>query len=213
MKIEKFTFNPFQENTYLIYTDEGEAVVVDPGCIEDSEKAEIDGFISQHNLVVRQVWLTHGHIDHVLGCYHFRIKHDAQVFVPEHDLSTFDSVKLYAPSYGFPKYQPVKPDGLIHEGDTMVVGSNKFEVIFTPGHAPGHVVFYSKENKLVVNGDVLFAGSIGRFDLPGGDQQTLYKTIQEKMYALPEETLVYCGHGPETTIGKEKATNPFVQGK
>ena len=212
LHVHAFTFNAFQENTYVVYTDEGDAVVIDPGCYEEAERQEVDAFIAGKQLHIQQVWLTHCHIDHVLGCYHFRIKHKASVCVPEHEIDVLESVKAYAAPYGFPDYQPVKADSLIRQTDTLVLGPYTFQVRFAPGHSPGHLVFYQPESKLVLGGDVLFNGSIGRFDLPGGDQAVLYQSIREQLYTLPDDTTVYCGHGPTTTVGQEKQTNPFVQG-
>ena len=129
----------------------------------------------------------------------------------ELDLVTLNAVPSDAPMYGFVGFEPSpQPSHLINHGDILQFGDIKFEVLFGPGHAPGHVAFFSKEHKVVISGDILFKGSFGRFDLPNGHLPTLKKTITEVMFGLPDETVVYCGHGPETTIGAERLTNPIL---
>lgn len=132
------------------------------------------------------------------------------LYIHKEDEATLLSVKSYAPSYGFPMYQETTADHFLKEGDVVTFGNSKLEVLFVPGHAPGHIVFVNKEQKICINGDVLFQRSIGRTDLPGGNHETLLKNIREKMFALPDDIVVFTGHGPSTTIGEEKRENPFL---
>lgn len=205
--IQTFTFNGFQENTYVI--DDGKnCVIIDPGCYEKHEVNALFSHIESNHLTPQAVLLTHGHIDHVLGCYEVLKKYDVDFYLHSEDIVTLDSVANYADMYGFPAYTaPKKPTHLLKGGEQLSFGNIHFEVKFAPGHAPGHVVYYNKEEQYVINGDVLFQGSFGRTDLPGGDMETLKKTIHEIMFVLPDATKVYCGHGPSTTIGVEKQTN------
>lgn len=209
IEIKDFVFNPFMENTYVVYDDSGEAVVIDPGCYEKEEQAELSEFIESKNLKVVKLLNTHCHIDHVLGNQYIKDKYGVGLYIHPKDEETLKSVKVYAPAYGFAQYHEAEADGFIEEGDTIQFGHSVFEVIFVPGHAPGHVAFVNKAQRICMGGDVLFDGSIGRTDLPGGNFEVLIKSIHEKMFALDDGTTVYCGHGGPTTIGKEKVSNPF----
>lgn len=212
MKVTKFTFNPFQENTYIVSDNNNNCVIIDPGCYTTEEKKELVDFISENQLKPIALLNTHCHIDHVLGNAFVMEKYNIELSIHEGDLVTLNSVPNYAHVYGFEGYIPSpQPTHFLEDNQELSFGDIKFKVIFGPGHAPGHVAFYSAENNFVINGDILFAGSFGRVDLPGGSMEVLKETITKKMFALPEETLVYCGHGPETTIKKEKATNMIHQ--
>lgn len=209
--IEQFTFNGFQENTFIVH-DGKVCVIVDPGCSDRREEEALLSFIDRNGLEPKAVLLTHAHIDHVLGCAFLTSHYGIGYLLHEADVLTLGAVSNYAHVYGFPHYTPPgKASQLLKGGETLQYGEMKFEVLFTPGHAPGHVVFYLPSEGLVINGDVLFAGSFGRVDLPGGDLEILKRSIFEIMFQLPEETVVYCGHGPETTIGKEKRSNYILQ--
>lgn len=210
INIKTFVFSPFMENTYVLYDNNKKAIVVDPGCYEQYEKQQLDNFIVSEGLQVQLLINTHCHIDHVFGNYYVKEKYNVPLHIHEKDLETLRSVKAYAPSYGFQHYEEAAPDGFLNEGKDVEAGEMIFEVRFTPGHAPGHVVLINKEENICIGGDVLFQGSIGRTDLPGGDLNTLIKSIHEKLFNdLPDDMVVYPGHGPETTIGVEKRTNPF----
>jgi hydroxyacylglutathione hydrolase len=209
LKIQSFVFNPFQENTYVLYDETGECVVIDPGCYEKEETFELDSFISDQKLTVKLLLNTHCHIDHVLGNYFVKEKYKVRFLIHQKDEYVLKSVKAYAPNYGFNQYTEALPDGYVEEGDVITFGKQSMKVIFTPGHAPGHVVFFHEESLNLIGGDVLFYNSIGRTDLPGGNHAQLISSIQEKLFILPDSTTVYPGHGPETTIGFEKRTNPF----
>ena len=211
LQIKKFTFNGFQENTYVVY-DQNSCVIIDPGCYEPHEKDEIIDFIESNNLKPEALLLTHAHIDHVLGCSFILSKYDIDFYIHKEDVFTLNAVPNYAHVYGFPNYtEPKEPTHLLQGGEKLNFNGIELEVIFTPGHSVGHVVFYNKAQSFVINGDVLFAGSFGRTDLPGGDMDVLKDSIFNKMFALPDETVVYCGHGGETTIGQEKLTNYILQ--
>ena len=207
--VKSFVFNPFMENTYVVYDDTKECIVVDPGCYEDYEKTALDEFIISNELKVRTLINTHGHIDHVLGNVHIMDKYKVPLLMHELDVSVLRAVESYAPNYGFQHYSPSEPTGFLSEGDKVRFGNSEFDVLFLPGHAPGHIGLLNQEEKILVSGDVLFRESVGRTDLPGGDHHTLIESIHEKLFPLPDDITVYCGHGPETTIGHEKQYNPF----
>ena len=212
IKVKKFTFNPFQENTYILFDETKECVIIDPGCYEPHEQAELSDFIEENALTVSKLLSTHSHIDHVLGNKFVMEKYDVDLFIHSKDLETLTSVETYATSYGFMNYDRCKvPSNFLKEGESLTWGNSSLEIRFVPGHAPGHIVFVANEEKFVINGDCLFQGSIGRTDLPGGDHQTLLDSIKRELFSLPQDFVVYCGHGPETTIGHEKLHNPFLQ--
>lgn len=209
IQIKKFVFNPFSENTYVVYDETLEAVVIDPGCYEREEQEELAEFIENQNLKVVQLLNTHCHIDHVLGNQYIKDRYGVELHIHAKDEETLLAVKVYAPAYGFAHYNEATSDGFFDEGDTIRFGNSSFDVIFVPGHAPGHVAFINKDQQICIGGDVLFDGSIGRTDLPGGNFEELISSIHKKMFDLDDDMVVYTGHGGETTIGKEKNTNPF----
>lgn len=209
MEVKSFVFNPFMENTYLLYDESREAIIVDPGCYEDYEKKELTNFIADHDLKVTRLLNTHCHIDHVFGNQFVKDKYGVKLEIHAEDEATLKAVKVYAPNYGFQHFEEAEVDQYFDEGDTISFGNSSLEIVFVPGHAPGHVAFYNKNEKIIIGGDVLFDGSIGRTDLPGGDFDTLIKSIHEKIFPLGDEMVVYPGHGATTTVGKEKQTNPF----
>ncbi|TRX61242.1 MBL fold metallo-hydrolase [Fulvivirga sp. M361] len=209
MKVKSFVFNPFMENTYVLYDDTKEAIIIDPGCYEGYEKEQLNDFIKTEGLSVVKLLNTHCHIDHVLGNDFVKKTYGVKLGIHATEEATLKSVRVYAPSYGFQHYEEAEADEFIKEGEDITFGNTRLGVLFVPGHAPGHVAFYNGDDKIMIGGDVLFDGSIGRTDLPGGDFNTLIKSIHEKIFPLPEEVIIYCGHGDSTTIGKEKKTNPF----
>jgi glyoxylase-like metal-dependent hydrolase (beta-lactamase superfamily II) len=209
INIKQFVFNPFMENTYVIYDDEKNAAIIDPGCYEGYEQNELVNFIKAEGLNVIQLINTHCHIDHVLGNAFVKEKFGVDLFMHEKDLPILEAVPSYSAAYGFANYRPSRPNHFLKEGDIHKMGNIEFEVLFLPGHSPGHIGLMNETEKVFIGGDVLFDGSIGRTDLPGGDHDTLISSIQNKLFKYHDEVKVYCGHGPETTLGKEKATNPF----
>ena len=209
IQIQTFSFNPFSENTYLVYDETGEGVVIDPGCYEKVEKDTLAQFIESKKIKIKYLLNTHCHIDHVLGNDFVKEKYNVPLLINKNDEPVLMSVKAYASSYGFNLYREALPDGYLAEGDTVSFGNIIFDVLFLPGHAPGHIGFYHKDSNSLLSGDVLFEQSIGRTDLPGGDFNTLIKSIHQKIFTLPDEVIVYPGHGDTTTVGEEKISNPF----
>ncbi len=209
LSIKVFTFNPFSENTYLVSDETKEAVIIDPGCYSREEQKELVSFVEANQLKVKYILNTHGHIDHVLGNDFTKDKFKAPLVISKLDEATMRSVKTYAPLYGFDAYREAEPDKFLVEGDTFVFGNTSWKILFLPGHAPGHIGFYDEKEKVIFSGDVLFEQSIGRTDLPGGNFDTLIQSIHQKLFTLPDEVIVYPGHGSSTSIGEEKISNPF----
>lgn len=208
--LKSFTFNPFQQNTYLLYDDEKTAWIIDPGNFDASENAELKAFIEEKGLQLKRLLLTHAHIDHILGN---RFVFDTYGLLPEaHENELFFIKRMpeSATMYGIPYDQSPAPEHYLKEGDALTLGKYTFDCLFTPGHSPGSLSFYNAENKLVIGGDVLFRGSIGRSDLPMGDHDTLIRSIREKLMVLDDDVKVCSGHGPSTTIGFERMNNPFL---
>ena len=211
--IATFVFNPFQENTYIVYDETGQCIIVDPGCYSKQERDQISAFIADNNLNPVMLVNTHCHIDHVLGNKFIADTYKVPFAMHRADIPVLDAVVNYGKMMGIEAEPSPAADRHFDEGETVAFGNTVFDIYFTPGHCPGHVVLHNAAENYVLGGDVLFAGSIGRTDLPGGDFDTLEKSIQQKLYILPDETVVYSGHGPTTTIGREKKTNPFVRAK
>jgi glyoxylase-like metal-dependent hydrolase (beta-lactamase superfamily II) len=202
-------FNAFQENTYIISDETKECVIVDPGCYDDHEKKELSDYISENQLRVKMLLNTHCHIDHILGNEFVKQKYGSKLYLHKTEVFVLNAQKILASHYGFNLYHPATPDNYLNEGDLIEFGTQKFSVLFVPGHSPGHIAFYSEKEKVVLAGDVLFLNSVGRTDLPGGNHNTLIDSIHKKLFTLPDDVTVYPGHGNETTIGVEKRTNPF----
>lgn len=212
LKIASFTFNAFQENTYILSSDSKFAVIIDPGCYTKEEEFELESYIEQHSLTPLAVLNTHAHIDHILGNQFCVSRFNLPLYLHKEDFKTLTMVESYAHVYGFENYKvSPSPTHELFDGMTLVFEDIELNVHHTPGHCPGHVVFYNHENNFVINGDVLFQGSFGRTDLPGGDLDTLKKSIFTTLFNFPDHTDVYCGHGPQTTIGSEKLTNYIHQ--
>jgi hydroxyacylglutathione hydrolase len=209
LQVKKFTFNPFQENTYVLFDETKECIIVDPGCYDNQEQTMLTQFITNNGLKVVKIVNTHAHIDHVLGNAFVSNTYNLPVYLHPIDVTTLKAVKTYAGSYGFHQYTEVENILTFTEKETLNFGNTSLEILFVPGHCPGHVAFYHANKKIIISGDVLFYQSIGRTDLPGGDFDTLIKSIHEKLFVLPDDVTVYCGHGPETSIGFEKINNPF----
>lgn len=209
LQIKSFVFNAFQENTYVLYDETRACIIIDPGCYDKWEQDELVEFIEQNGLEVTMLLNTHCHVDHVLGNFFIKEKYKVKLYINAKDEPVLKAVKAYAPVYGMQQYQEAIPDAYLNEGDIVAFGKQKFTVLFVPGHAPGHIAFFNAENKVVISGDVLFKNSVGRTDLPGGNFDTLIASIHKQLFTLPDDVIVYPGHGPETTIGFEKKTNPF----
>jgi len=212
MKIKKITFNNFMENTFIVYDQTKECIIIDPGCYSIEEKEELLSFININQLKPTLLINTHCHIDHIFGNNFVNKTWNTRLVINKLELEILKSAHVVAQSYGFNNYEPSpQPSKYIIEGDIITFGKSELKVLFTPGHAPGHISLYSKKDEFIISGDVLFMNSIGRTDLPGGDYETIIKTIKNKLLTLPKQTKVYCGHGPETTIDNEKNNNPFLR--
>jgi hydroxyacylglutathione hydrolase len=210
MQIKKLTFNPIQENMYIIYDDTKECIIIDPGCYFHHEREELKNFIEEEGLNPVKLINTHCHLDHICGN-----KYVAETWKLKLEASLLDEYNLERSIQAGKLYNmPIEPSPPIEidlkEGDEIKFGNSTLSILFTPGHSSGSVSFYSQAHKFVVAGDVLFRMSIGRTDLPGGDFDTLIDTIKTKLFILPKDTIVYSGHGEETTIGYEMKNNPFL---
>lgn len=209
--VKVFIFSPVQENTYVLYNEKDECIIIDPGCYYDNERDELAFFIDSNGLTPVLLLNTHCHLDHVFGNKWVSEKYGLKLHLHEKEKPVLD----YAPTAGlrwnlpFDNYQGDVV--YLREGDTIQLGEDKLEVFFTPGHSPGSIIFYCRKQQFVIGGDVLFKMSVGRTDLPGGDHMTLLNSIQTKLFVLPDEVKVYSGHGDSTTIGFEKRNNPFLR--
>lgn len=213
--IATFVFNPFQENTYVLYDNTGQCVVIDPGCFAAAEGEELINFINEKELTPVRLLNTHCHIDHILGNGLIHEKYGLKPEIHEKEVSVLESAPATSEFFGVEMRwaSPGHHADFLKEGDTVTFGDGvELKVLFTPGHTPGEICFYNEKEGYIIGGDVLFYGSIGRTDLPGGDYDTLIKSIKEKLLPLPDETVVYSGHGPKTTIGHEREYNPFLRG-
>lgn len=211
MQIRSFTFNPFSENTYVLYDETNECVVVDPGCAFADEEAELAQFIQSKNLIVKQILLTHAHVDHIFGCDFVHKTYRVGITMHPDDLFMLQRGPQMGMMYGVPVKQAPEPEAFLQEGESFRFGNTVLEVLHTPGHSPGSITFVHNGSKSILSGDVLFQGSIGRWDLPGGNQEILLENIRKKLFVLPDDFQVYSGHGSPTSIGVEKKFNPFFQ--
>ena len=209
ISIKIFTFNPIRENTYILYDESGECVIIDPGCYEGFEQNELVDFIKCTDLTPILLLNTHCHIDHVFGNKFIFDQYGLLPICHELELSILQAISSYAPSMGLLYEVSPIPRQFIEEFDEINFGNSTLQVIFNPGHSPGSVSFYSKADRLLVSGDALFFESIGRTDLPGGDSDTLLKNIKQKLFLLEGTTRVFPGHGLDTTIAHEIKFNPF----
>jgi len=211
LTVQAFTFNPVQENTYVVYNEKRQCCIIDPGCYFASEEQELKDFIEKNGLQPIYLLNTHCHLDHIFGNRFVAKTFGLLLYLNKLEKPVLD----YGPAAGqlwqlpFDNY-----DGelqFLDEGDVVKIGENKLQVLFTPGHSPGSISFYCKDDKFLISGDVLFRGSVGRTALPGGDFAILEESIKTKLYTLPADTIVYSGHGDSTTIEDEIKTNPFVK--
>ena len=210
LKIKSFTFNPYQENTYLIFDDSKEAVVIDPGNYEAYENESISKFIDENKLKLKKIILTHCHIDHCLGNKYLNEKYGAELLIPFDERDLYKNVENIATLFGFANYSHLDENEYLKEKDKIEFGNIKLDVLFLPGHSPGHLAFNYKKENICFSGDVLFYNSIGRTDLPGGDYDTLINSIKNKLFLLNPDTIIYSGHGPKTILKNEMKNNPFL---
>ena len=211
LHVQSFTFNALAEHTYVIYDETKQCAIIDPGCYEPHEQAALSTFITQHNLRVTHLINTHAHIDHGLGNRYVIDTYNVPLALHPADASLLQAAIEYAPLYGFPAYEPAEATVFLTPGKIIQIGHTSLSVLHVPGHSPGHIALYSAQDELCFSGDVLFQGSIGRTDLPGGDQAALLQSIRQQLLPLGDEVMIYPGHGPTTTIGAEKSSNPFLQ--
>lgn len=209
MEVIKFEVGPFMENTYLLLKD-GEAVLIDPGFAVETEYASFIAKLDESGATLKAVLLTHAHVDHVMGLQRTLKDFDVPVYLNTRDMFLWENYGSQATMFGLNQVDFSFTPEPLPADKSFEAGKFSFQCLFTPGHAPDHTAFYFKDEQLVIAGDVLFRESIGRTDLYKGSFEVLEQSIRQKMYTLPDDTMVYPGHGPETTIGHEKQHNPFV---
>ncbi len=211
--VHPFVFGPVEENTYVIANEKNDCFIIDPGCYFEDELVTLLSFIKMKGLNPVQMLLTHCHFDHIFGMAALTKAYHLTPQMHEKETPVLDNAAVAAQKWQLIYNDDYKgPFHYINEGDKIKLGDDELLVLNTPGHSPGSISFYSEANKFIISGDVLFAGSVGRTDLPGADTNTLLQSIQQKLFTLPDETLVLSGHGAPTTIGKEKKDNPYVKG-
>lgn len=211
LSVHKFTFNPIQENTYVLHAENGDCCIIDPGCYFDEERNELVRFIQSKKLKPVYLLNTHCHLDHVFGNKFVSDTWQLPLYLHETEKMVLSFAPKSADMYGLPFENYNGEMKWLNPGDIIKIGDSELKVLFTPGHSPGSVSFYNEKDGYVISGDVLFSGSIGRTDLPGGDYDQLERSIKTELYTLPDETKVYSGHGGGTSIGFEKRNNPFVR--
>ncbi|MDO4319862.1 MAG: MBL fold metallo-hydrolase [Bacteroidales bacterium] len=213
LRVKQFIFNAFGESTFVVADEAtGDAIVVDPGMADDDERRRFDDFITENKLKLTGVVNTHMHVDHCMGANYVRDRYGVPVRAHSADAFLGEAVAEQAARFGMQgKVSAVTIDAPLKAGDEILLGDERLEVIHVPGHSPGGIALYSPTGKFVIAGDSLFAGSIGRTDLPGGDYDTLRNSIREGLLGLPDDTLVLPGHGEPTTIGRERMNNMFLR--
>jgi Zn-dependent hydrolases, including glyoxylases len=211
LHVKSFAFNPFSENTYIIYNDEKDAFLIDPGNMPEQETQVLGEFIRTNQLNIKNILLTHAHIDHIIGLQWAYDTFNVPVLIHSDEMEILDRASFTAKNYGlfFPAFSGEIQH--IKEGEKLNLGSETIEIYDVPGHSPGSVAFYDQNNGFVISGDALFMMSIGRTDLHKGDYEQLISSIKNKLLTLPENTKVYSGHGESTSIGFEKEHNPFLK--
>jgi hydroxyacylglutathione hydrolase len=211
LQVKSFCFNPFQENTYILYGTSKTCVIIDPGCYDSSEQEKLSGFITSEGLRPTHLLNTHGHVDHVFGNKYVAEKYKLSPEINQKDVVVLESLLQVSRLYNLHAEASPTPSVFLNEGDQILVEKSILDIVFTPGHSPGSICFICHDEHFVIGGDVLFYESIGRSDLPGGNHETLLQSIKEKLFVLPDDYKVYSGHGPVTTIGHEKKHNPFLR--
>jgi hydroxyacylglutathione hydrolase len=210
VKIQKFVFNPFQENSYILFDETGQCVFVDMGAYTVEEKKTVLYFLENNGLSPVIMVNTHCHVDHVLGNSWFKNKLKLKTAAHKGEEFILEKAVELGKMFGLEVEEPPPIDKYLDEGQFLSFGNSRLEIFHVPGHSPGSIALYCESDSFVLSGDVLFQGSIGRTDLPGGDYHTLMNSINQKLLSLPGETKVYCGHGPDTTIEEERENNPFL---
>ena len=211
IKVAYFTFNPFAENSYVLSNEKGAALIIDPGCYFTEEEKTLKNYMDEQALKPVQLLNTHCHLDHVFGNNWVHKNYNLELYLHKDEEPVLEFAPAAGNMYGLHFTGYKGPLHYLKEVDEIFLGDDKLKVLFTPGHSPASICFYCSAQNFIIGGDVLFYESIGRFDLPGGNEQLLYKSIKEKLYVLPDETIVYPGHGEPTTVEHEKKYNPFVR--
>ena len=212
IQIKNFIFNDFAENTILLWDDESyESAVIDPGMSNSEEKKVFSDFLTGNKLQLKYLINTHCHIDHILGCEYIKTKYGVDYYAPEKDIILLKNASTQAQMFGLNLDDPPEPDKLISEKIELSLGNSKLKFLFTPGHTPGEFCIYLKDEKICITGDVLFKEGIGRTDLWGGNYNTLIKSIETKLFTLPDNVKIFPGHGESSTIGHEKENNPLLK--
>lgn len=209
-QIKVFTWNPFSENSYVLYEPQGDCWIIDPGCYDSLEQNELLHFITEQGLTPTMLLNTHGHIDHILGNDFVMRTWNLPLHIHEGELFTYKEANKWTAMFGMKEIQVPENCRFIQAGDRFSLGDAQFEVLFAPGHSVAHCCFSDAANQLLISGDVLFRESIGRTDLPGGNHEQLLHSIRTQLWPLDDFTRVFPGHGPATTIGHEKQYNPFL---
>ena len=210
LTVKGFVFSPVEENTYVLYNESGDCCIIDPGCYYSNERKELKDFILQNQLLPKYLLNTHCHLDHVFGNKFIHDTYGLKPWIHADEKQVLEFAPIAAAHWNLPFDNYTGDLEYLTENDVIRLGEDELKVIFAPGHSPGHICFYHEQQQFLMGGDVLFRESIGRTDLPGGDHETLIRSIRKKLYVLPPEVVVYPGHGPETTIGYEQRHNPFV---
>lgn len=211
LSVKSFTFNPVEENTYVLYNENKRCCIIDPGCYFQEERDGLKTFLEETGLEPVLLLNTHCHLDHVFGNKFIHDTWGLKLHIHEREKAVLDYAPVSAQLYQLPFDNYAGEFIFIKEGEILKIDEDELEILFTPGHSPGHVSFYHEPGGFLIDGDVLFNSSIGRTDLPGGDYSTLINSIQTRIFTLSDETRVFPGHGPMTTVGFEKMNNPFVK--
>jgi hydroxyacylglutathione hydrolase len=210
INVRTFTFNMFQVNTFVISDETGECIIIDPGCYIPAENEKLKNYITKNELTPVMLINTHCHVDHILGNKFVFEEYAKKPLIHKEELVILTSANEYSKFLNLPAPDSPGPDRFVEDNELICFGNSSVKVIFTPGHTPGHISLFSEENKFIICGDVLFNGSIGRTDLPGGDYLTIIRSIKTRILTLGDDIKVYSGHGEPTTTGKERNTNPFL---
>ena len=211
LQVHPITFNPFEENTYFIIAPSNECIIIDPGCFDEKERLALKNFISENKLNPVRLINTHCHIDHILGNAFVANEYNLGLEIHVGEIPVLQAGMTIAGMYGIPYNPSPDPVSFLKAGDEILLDGESMKILFTPGHSPASICLYNEKDKWVIGGDVLFYESIGRTDLPGGDFNTLINSIRTQLFTLPDDVVVYSGHGQETRIGYEKMFNPFLQ--
>ena len=211
LTVISFVFSPIAENTYVLYNEAGDCIIIDPGCYFSNERRELEQYISENRLLPKYLLNTHCHLDHVFGNKFIHDTYMLEPYVHSNEQVVLENAGLAGLMWNLPFDNYTGGLQFLREGDVIRLGKDELKVLYTPGHSPGHVCFYCSAQHFVIGGDVLFMLGIGRTDLPGGNFETLVNSIRTRLLVLPDETIVYPGHGVSTSIGFEKANNPFLQ--